>query len=211
MILNTKLPIVLLALFFVIQTYGQDETQAEKSEYTFKKDDHYGIVTFGFTRPIPIGDNFAQKSFRGSFGFDFNIMTNLFSSPWLIGFQYSVGYNGIENTSLVGNYSHSNVGIIGGLVGYQFYPREKIRFNLKAGVGAVYYRNSVKGGIGFSDSGTGVNLIPELSYHFTKNIGLFFASEFRKDFLKIKAPKEIEDQFKSVNYIKPIFGLRVLF
>ncbi len=213
MFLNIK---TLIGLF-LFSSLCLNQTKAQENEITqanstqvFEKDDHYGIITLGFSKAIPIGDNFVKNSFKDSVGFDFNFLFNLFDTPWLLGIQYGVIYNSIENQAMVGNYEHTNIIRVGGLVGYQFFPRNNFRFLLKAGVGSVSYKNLAEGGLTFSDYGTTVAINPELSYHFSKNFGLFFSTEFRTDFLSIEAPKEIESQFKNPYYITPTLGIRLV-
>lgn len=214
MFLNTKTLSILFifSFFFLTQAKAQEEESAPTdSSYAFEKDDHYGIITFGLSKAISVGGNFAKDSFKGSVGFDFNFLFNLFETPWLLGIEYGVIYNSIENQIKIGNYEHSNIIRVGGLVGYQFFPRNDFRLLLKAGVGSVTYKNITAGRITFLDYGTTVAINPELSYHFTKNFGLYFSTEFRTDFLSIETPQEVESQFKNPYYITPTIGVRIVF
>ncbi len=63
-----------ISLLFLIVTY---HSFSQEENYKFPQDDHYGIFKIGYTQPIAIGDNFANKSFTNSTGFDLEFSFNL--------------------------------------------------------------------------------------------------------------------------------------
>lgn len=197
--------------FFSLQLIAQENQPEKPSTHKFEKDDHYGIFKFGLSAPIAFGNNFANKGLQGKVSTNFSLLANLFELPIVIGIHYSVLYQSNENISKLGNYNRSNAILVGGLAGYQFFERNDFRLLLTAGVGAVSYNNNTPDDIRFSDNGVSVWLTPEVSYHFNKTLGLYFSPTLRRDFLRTKAPGDLEDFFGSANYVNLEFGIRVLF
>jgi len=211
MFLNIKHYFFLLFIIVFSFQLKAQETRENSTAYAFEKDDHYGIIKLGISVPIAFGDNFANKGLHAKLGTNFSILANLFELPVVIGFHYSVLYQRNENKQQLGNYDSSNAILVGGMAGYQFFERNKIRLLLTAGVGAVSYNNNTPDSIRFSDNGVGVWLTPEVSYHFTKNFGLFFSPTLRRDFLKTDVPAKIEDFFSGANYVNLEAGVRFVF
>ena len=202
-----SLPIKLFVSFLFLMFFHHSFSQEEN--FKFPQDDHYGIFKIGYVQPIGIGDNFANKSFTNSTGFDLEFSFNLFDTGFLLGLRYGNTYNKIKNRELTGGQDKTNSYFIGPLIGYQFLARNDFRYTLSAGVGSVEYKNFFQDNVA-KDSGSTIWISPEIDYHFNKHFGLFFSPTFQKDFLDIEAPEEIEDFFKTANYIKLQLGIRVV-
>ncbi len=109
----------------------------------------------------------------------------------------------------MGGQDKTNSSFIGPIIGYQFLPRNDVRYTLSAGIGSVEYKNFFHDQIA-KDTGSTIWLSPEIDYHFSKHFGLYFSPIFQKDFLGIEAPQEIQDFFNSANYLKLQLGIRVV-
>lgn len=206
-----NLPIKIFSCFLVLVSYQVSFSQ--ESDYKFPQDDHYIIFKIAYAQPIGLGDNFVNKSFKNSTGLDFEVDFNVLDSNFLLGLRYATTYNQIKNNERVGGQIKTNSSFIGPLVGYQFLPRNDLRYSLIAGVGSITYKNFFKDNFNdltSKDSGYTFWITPEVDYHFNKHFGVYFSTTFQKDYLDIEAPKQVEDYFKSPNYIKLQLGVKVL-
>ncbi len=200
---------LLIFLFSLPLTVTGQETVVEEGP-AVEKDDHYAYFQFAAYQPLSFGNSFASEGLSAALGVDVHFLTNLFDSPVLIGVFYNQFRSEVTKPELIGNYIQSDISNFGIQLGYQAINHNKWRGTVTAGLGSVAYNND-GAGFSFKDSGTSLQITPSLSYHFTKNIGIFTAIAYRRDFLNIQAPEDFGNFFDSANYLIISLGSRILF
>lgn len=202
MFLNIKT--LFVALFISSVTFAQQINSEEKE--VGDTGHKVGNIIIGAYFPIAFGNNFVNNGMdlKGGAKFVFKVNTykTFFIGPYLSFFNGSV-----TDQALLGNYENTANILIGGVAGYDLYINN-FDLSLGAGIGYSVYANR---GLGdsFNDTATAIWLSPEASYRLNPYLGIFVAPEIRHDFMNIDVPKELEDNFKGVNYFTISFGLRI--
>lgn len=207
--------IILLGLTTIVQAQEdlqekqQEDQDQPESHNSILNDDHYGIFEIGPYFPIALGENFANKGMHQEVGGQFSFMFNLSDSPLLLGM--TVTSFGADNTNqnLVGYYESSNISVVSLAAGYHIIYKKHWRLTGTASIGFATYNNR-SGSDRFKDSGPSLAFVPSLSYQFIKNVGVYISPSFRRDFLHIHAPEELEQFFNGASYFSVSFGLRIV-
>jgi len=207
--LNTKLLLIALCIGFITVAKAQEEEEPLEQKSDIVQDDHYAMFKIGYYNPIAFGDNFANEALEQKGGVEFSFLANLFDTPFLIGLQYNYFHSNVTNQQLVGTYNDSKIHSFGPLLGYQLLYTNTWRANIASGVGITHYHNR-NSGDNFNDTATTLWVIPTVSYHFNKTVGVYFSSSYRRDFMNIKTPAQLDSFFKSANYINLSLGLHIL-
>lgn len=180
--------------------------ETENPQETNGPGKNIGSIVIGPYFPIAFGDNFVNNGMDMKLGARLSFKVNVYKGVY-IG-PYISFFNGdVNNKNLLGNYLNTTNIAVGGIVGYETHI-DKFDISIGIGVGESSYNNGGSN-ISFEDTATAVWLNPEISYRFTNYLGIYFAPEIRHDFMNIEVPAELEDTFKSVNYLNISFGLRI--
>ncbi|PVW16306.1 hypothetical protein [Marixanthomonas spongiae] len=207
--LNIKQLIFAIGIGFITNTYAQEEKKTTEQVNDITQDDHYAMFKIGYYNPIAVGDNFANEALEQTGGVEFSFLANVFETPFLIGFQYNYFHSNVTNQELVGTYDDSEIHSFGPLLGYQLLFTETWRVTIASGVGITHYKNRASNEH-FTDTATTLWVIPTVSYHFNKTLGVYFSGSYRRDFMNIHTPDGLDSFFKSANYVSFSLGLQIL-
>jgi uncharacterized membrane protein len=210
MFLNIRILIVALAISSATiaqETENPQNPETEVEQETKGPGKNIGSIAIGPYVPIAFGDNFVNNGMDLKLGARLSFKVNVYKGVY-IG-PYISFFNGdVNNKNLLGNYENTTNIAVGGIVGYETHI-DKFDISIGIGVGESTYQNGGTALNSFEDTATAVWLNPEVSYRFTRYLGLYVATEIRHDFMNIDAPAELEDTFKGVNYLNISFGLRI--
>ena len=207
--LNIKLLLFAICIGFITNTYAQEETETVEQGNDITQDDHYAMFKIGYYNPIAFGDNFANDALEQKGGVEFSFLANLFDTPFLIGLQYNYFHSNVTNQQLVGTYDDSEIHSFGPLLGYQLLFTKTWRATIASGVGITHYQNRASNEH-FNDTATTLWVIPTVSYHFNKTLGVYFSGSYRRDFMNVQTPAQLDSFFKSANYVSFSLGLHIL-
>jgi uncharacterized membrane protein len=209
MFLNFKLFFIALAITSAAiaqETETPANTTIENPKETDKSGKNVGNIVIGPYVPIAFGDNFVNNGMDTKLGARFAFKINAYKG-FYIGPYFSFFNAQVNDRQALGNYGSTTNYVFGALVGYETHI-DKFDLSLGLGIGSTTYRNDGYYD-NFSDTATSLWINPEIGYHITTYIGIYFAPELRHDFMNIDVPAELKDTFNGVNYVNLSFGLRI--
>jgi hypothetical protein len=207
----------LFILLFSLKFQAQNDSIASKSSFSFKnilynnESQTSGYISYGYNYPFTKGQNFLNNALNPRGGFNFNINVFVYKQLY-VGYQYNMNYFGVENPSLIGEYTSSRMQQEGIVVGYDFLPFDKWRLGVEYALDPNFrMRNIIENGDDFKDYGDLSSFRTYLSYEITNRIHAFVSYSFNSVETSIEVPQELDAFFREATYNNFAFGLTFYF
>ncbi|APY09509.1 hypothetical protein BWZ20_14885 [Winogradskyella sp. J14-2] len=206
--------LIVITFGLQLRAQGPKVNDIENSKIPILFDDsrqYLGSVSLAYQLPIPYGNNFIGKGFKGRDGYNFKFHFYIFKNLYA-GFSY--GFSSFNNNSpeLLGNYGSTQTEEIFGTLGYEFVPISKVRLGIFTSIlGRATLSNSIPSGNGNHDSGKLSNLGINLEYEFIKNLNIYIEYNWRKIKTNIRVPEELSPFFRTGTYNALNFGIKFNF
>ncbi|WP_373057276.1 hypothetical protein [Zunongwangia sp. H14] len=200
---------LILKLFLILLPLSMFTSFAQEQENIYTAP-HAGKlqIEVGIHQNFALGKNFLGDAYNLNTGLEYGL--DVFVDPnWLVGFKIDHVGGEVEKPEKLGNVKSTIINTVALNGGYSCQVNPRIDLSLFAAFGYASYVNTSFFDTKFHDNAFVFWLQPKIGYRITKNMGIFGAGKWRKDFTSIKTSPELEKYFGSATIASLSLGIRI--